>query len=297
MSMKRIFENRGLLLGILIIMVYAVIAIGAPLIAPPEGENPYDLPRDGLAGNPEPPSLKHPFGMLQDRLDIFYGIIWGTRVAFRVGLIITLGRVLIGLPLGVIAGYYGGKLDAFIMRVTDAFLAFPIVAGVMLLMTVQFDYIEIRLGEGDIAIIVGLILFGWIQYARVIRGNVMVEKSKEYVNAAVSIGAGERCIMLKHILPNSTQGILVLIASDIGTMVMTVAALTFIGLTGDQPIADWGMILKISRHWIVSGQSNAFAYWYTYVFAILAIIFFSIGWNLIGDGLRDILDPKMRSIK
>jgi peptide/nickel transport system permease protein len=296
MSLKRIIRDPGLVLGIIIVLGFALIAVAAPLIAPSEGDNPYDLPQDGLAGDPVPPSLKHPFGMLQDRYDIFHGIIWGTRVAFRVGLIITLGRVLIGIPLGVIAGYYGGKLDAFIMRLTDSFLAFPVVAGVMLLMTVQLDYVQIRLGEGDRAIIAGLILFGWIQYARVVRGNVMVEKGKEYVNAAVCVGADERRIIFRHILPNSTQGILVLIASDIGTMVMTVAALTFIGLTGDQPTADWGMILKISRHWVVGGRVNAFAYWYTYVPAILAIVFFSIGWNLIGDGLRDILDPKMRGV-
>lgn len=296
MSMKRIITNPGLILGILIILAFSFIAIAAPFIAPPEGDNPYDLPKDGYAGDPEPPSLKHPFGMLQDRYDVFHGIIWGTRVAFRVGLIITLGRVLIGLPLGVIAGYYGGKLDAFIMRITDAFLSFPVVAGVMLLMTVQFDFAQIRLGEGDRAIIIGLILFGWIQYARVVRGNVLVETAKEYVNAAVCIGANERRIIFRHILPNSTQGLLVLIASDIGTMVMTVAALTFIGLTGDQPIADWGMILKISRHWVVGTPANAFVYWYTYVPSILAIIFFSIGWNLIGDGLRDVLDPRMRGV-
>jgi peptide/nickel transport system permease protein len=297
MKIKHIISNRGLFLGLIIVTIFAVVAISAPFLAPPTEEDPYLLPKFGLAGPPEPPSSEHLLGMMQDRYDIFYGLIWGTRVAFKIGLLITLGRVLVGVPLGVISGYYGGWVDSLIMRATDAFLAFPVVAGVMLLMTVSFDYWQIRLGEGDSAVIIGLILFGWIQYARLIRGNVLAERGKEYVGAAVCIGAGDRRIIFRHVFPNSTQGLLVLIASDIGTMVMTVAALTFIGLTGDAPIADWGMMLRISRNWIVAAPGNAFQYWYTYVPLILAILFFSIGWNLVGDGLRDMLDPKMRSAR
>jgi peptide/nickel transport system permease protein len=297
MKLRQFLSNSGLVLGILIIVIFILIALTAPLIAPPTEEDPYLLRKFGLAGPPEPPSSEHLLGLMQDRYDIFYGLIWGTRVAFKIGLLITLGRVLVGVPLGVISGYFGGWLDSLIMRATDAFLAFPVVAGVMLLMTVSFDYWEIRLGEGDSAVIIGLIVFGWIQYTRLIRGNVLAERGKEYVRAAVCVGAGDRRIIFRHVLPNSTQGLLVMIASDIGTMVITVASLTFIGFTGDAPIADWGMMLRIARNWIVSAPGNAFAYWYTYVPLIVAIVLFSIGWNLIGDGLRDVLDPKMRSVR
>jgi peptide/nickel transport system permease protein len=296
MKIKQIISNQGLILGIIIVTIFAFIAIAAPLLAEPTEEDPYLLRKFGYAGPPEPPSLEHLLGLMQDQYDIFYGLIWGTRVAFKIGLLITLGRVLIGVPLGVISGYYGGWADSLIMRATDAFLAFPVVAGVMLLMTVSFDYWEIRLGEGDSAIIIGLILFGWIQYARLIRGNVLAERGKEYIKAAVCIGAGDRRIIFRHVLPNSTQGLLVMIASDIGTMVITVASLTFIGFIGDAPIADWGMMLRIARNWIVAAPGNAFAYWYTYVPLIVAIVLFSIGWNLIGDGLRDVLDPRMRTM-
>jgi peptide/nickel transport system permease protein len=297
MKLHQFLSNSGFVLGILIIVIFVLIALAAPLLAPPTEEDPYLLRKFGYAGPPEPPSSEHLLGLLQDRYDIIYGLIWGTRVAFKIGLLITLGRVLVGVPLGVISGYFGGWIDSLVMRATDAFLAFPVVAGVMLLMTVSFDYWEIRLGEGDTAVIIGLIVFGWIQYTRLIRGNVLAERGKEYVKAAVSIGAADRRIIFKHVLPNSTQGLLVMIASDIGTMVITVASLTFIGFTGDAPIADWGMMLRISRNWIVSAPGNAFAYWYTYVPLIVAIVLFSIGWNLIGDGLRDILDPRMRSLK
>jgi peptide/nickel transport system permease protein len=297
MKLRQFLSNYGFVLGVIIIGIFALVALTAPLLAQPTEDDPYILRQFGYAGPPEPPSSEHLLGLMQDRYDVLYGLIWGTRVAFKIGLLITLGRVLVGVPLGVVSGYYGGWLDSLIMRATDSFLAFPVVAGVMLLMTVSFDYWEIRLGEGDTAVIIGLIVFGWIQYARLIRGNVLAERAKEYVRAAVCVGNADLRIIFRHVLPNSTQGLLVMIASDIGTMVITVASLTFIGFTGDAPIADWGMMLRIGRNWIVSAPGNAFEYWYTYVPIIVAIVLFSIGWNLIGDGLRDVLDPKMRGAR
>ncbi len=294
---KRILSNAELMLGIAIVAIFAIIALTAPLLAPPQSNNPYDIPRDGLAGGPEPPSDEHPLGLMQDRYDVLYGIIWGTRVAFRIGILITIGRLLIGVPLGVVSGHYGGRIDSLIMRITDAFLSFPIVAAVLLFLTVNLDAWGVRLGKGDRAIVMALIFFGWMQYARLIRGNVLVERAKDYVRAAVSIGVGNRRLILRHILPNATQGLFVLAASDIGAMVITVAALSFIGFLGEQPSADWGMILKIGRNWIIGTPANAFEYWYTYIPPIVTIVLFSIGWNLIGDGLRDVLDPRLRGIR
>jgi peptide/nickel transport system permease protein len=298
MTLKRILSNPELVLGTLIVLVFAIVAVAAPVIAPPEGEDPYALPKDGFAPTPKPPSPDHPLGTMQDQYDVLYGLIWGTRIAFRVGLLITLGRVLIGVPVGIVSGYYGGRLDALMMRTTDAFLAFPVVAGVLMMMAVMVneDW-GVRLGEGDRAILLALILFGWMQYARLVRGNALIERAKEYVQAAVSTGAGGPRIILRHVLPNATNGLFVLIASDIGAMVVTVAALTFIGLSGDQPTADWGMLLKSARNWVIGAPANAFAYWYTYIPPIIAIVFFSIGWNLIGDGLRDVLDPQVSSYR
>ncbi len=295
-AVKRITLNPELLSGILIVLVFAGFAVAAPLIAPPEGEDPYMLPKDGWDNVPHPPSPEHPLGTMPDQYDMLYGLVWGTRVAFRVGVIITLGRALIGVLVGVVSGYYGGMLDALMMRATDAFLSFPIVAAVLVMLSVSVDVWELRLGEGDRAIILALILFGWMQYARLVRGNVLVERAKEYVRAAVSIGAGDGRIIFQHIIPNATRGLFVLFASDVGAMVVTVAALTFIGLSGGEPTADWGAMLQTSRDWIIGAPTEAFKYWYTYISPSVAIVSFSIGWSLIGDGLRESLDPRRRKI-
>jgi peptide/nickel transport system permease protein len=294
MTVKRILSNSELMLGILIVLAFAAVAVAAPTIAPPEGEDPYVMPKDGYSPTPKPPSADHPLGTMEDQYDMLYGLIWGTRVAFRVGVLITLGRALIGVLVGVISGYYGGRIDALIMRITDAFLAFPIVAAVLLMLTVSLDYWGIRLGEGDRAIVSALVLFGWMQYARLVRGNVLAERAKEYVEAAISIGGRDRRIIFRHVLPNATQGLFVLMASDVGAMVVTIAALTFIGISGEQPTADWGEILKSSRNWVIGAPTNAFEYWYSYIPPIMAIVFFSIGWSLIGDGLRQATDPRRR---
>jgi peptide/nickel transport system permease protein len=182
------------------------------------------------------------------------------------------------------------------MLITDSFLAFPVVAAALVMVSVfGGTFLAGRSGGEGRVISLSLVLFGWMQYARLIRGNVMVEKEKEHVRAAISIGAPHRRIIFRHILPNATQGLWVMVASDVGVMVTTVAALTFIGLTVSRPSADWGMMLKYARNWIIGTPGNAFQYWYTYVPAILAVVVFSIGWNLIGDGLITALDPRQRN--
>jgi peptide/nickel transport system permease protein len=295
-AVKRIVSNPELVTGILIVLVFTIVAVAAPVIAPPEGEDPYLLPKDGWDSTPVPPSSDHPLGTMQGQYDMLYGLVWGTRVAFRVGVFVTVGRALIGILVGVVSGYYGGWLDALMMRVTDAFLSFPIVAAVLVILSVAVDYWALRLGEGDRAILLALVLFGWMQYARLVRGNVLVERAKEYVKAAVSVGAGTERIIFWHILPNATRGLFVLFASDVGAMVVTVAALTFIGLSGSEPTADWGAILKSARNWIIGAPTDAFKYWYTYLPPSIAIVLFSIGWNLIGDGLRESFDPRRRGL-
>ena len=297
MKSWRLISHPGLLLGISIVLGYALIAAVAPIVAPPQGEDPYVIPRDGYAISPRPPAPGHPLGTMEDQYDVLYGLIWGTRVAFRMGILITLGCVLVGIPIGVVSGYYGGWIDALLMRITDAFLSFPTIAAVLLMLTVVVDQFGIQLGEGNRAIVIALVLFGWMRYARLVRGNVLVEQAKEYVNAALCIGAQDWRIVFRHILPNASRGLFVLIASDIGAMVVTITTLTFIGLSGDEPSADWGMMLKFSRNWIIGTPANAFEYWYTYVPPSLAIVLFSIGWNLVGDGLRDTFDPRMHRMR
>jgi len=285
----------GLLLGTAIIIAFVAVAIAAPLLAPPDGDDPYTMPRTSSRFQPEPPGPGHPLGTTEQSFDVFHGLVWGTHIAFRIGLSVTIGRALIGVLVGLIAGYYGGWLDAVIMRVTDAFLAFPIVPATLVMLTFFGPLRLGRLGAGsgvDSVIVLSLIVFGWMQYARLVRGNVLLERSQQYVEAAITIGARGVHIMRRHILPNVPQGLFVLIASDIGAMVVLSAVFTFLGLSGRQGLADWGWMINIGRNWIVGTPSNAFQYWYTYLPPIAAIVLFSVGWNLVGDGLRDALDPR-----
>jgi len=288
--------NPGLLLGIVIVLSFVAVAIAAPIIAPPEGEDPYTMPRSSYRVEPEPPRAGHPLGTTEQSFDVFYGLVWGSHIAFRIGLSVTAARLVIGLAVGLVSGYYGGWLDAVIMRVTDAFLAFPIVPAtlVMLAFFGPLGLASLAAGSGvDAIIVVSLVLFGWMQYARLVRGNVLAERSKQYVEAAVTLGARGRHIILRHILPNIPQGLFVLAASDVGAMVVLGAVFTFLGLSGRRGLADWGWMLNTGRNWIIGTPSNAFQYWYAYLPPIAAIILFSVGWSLIGDGLRDVLDPRV----
>ena len=285
----------GLLLGMVIILGFVAVAIAAPILAPPEGDDPYTMPRDSYRVQPEPPRPGHPLGTTEQSFDVFHGMVWGTHIAFRIGLSVTIGRTIIGLVVGLFAGYYGGWLDAIVMRITDGFLAFPIVPATLVMLAFFGPGPVARVGERsgvDSIIILSLILFGWMQYARLVRGNVLLERAKQYVEAATAIGARDLHIIWRHILPNVPQGLFVLIASDIGAMVVLAAVFTFLGLSGRRGLADWGYMLNIGRNWIIGTPSNAFQYWYVYLPPIAAIVLFSVGWNLIGDGLRDALDPR-----
>jgi peptide/nickel transport system permease protein len=303
---RRCLSNLGLVVGSLIIFAFVIVALAAPLIAPPEDESPYLLPRDGFKLVPKPPGPDHPLGTMAGQYDIFYGLVWGTRVAFWIGLSITLGRALVGVLLGLTSGYYGGLIDAIIMRMTDAFMAFPVMAAVIVTVALfggppRGWMLEPRVTLVTLVepyIVLTLILFGWMPYARLMRGNVLAEQNKEYIQATTSVGASSRRILFRHLLPNVTRGLFVLAASDIGAMVALVAMLTFLGLARGSwgvQTANWGEMLNLSRDWIIGTATNAFEYWYTYLPPSMAIVFFSIGWNLMGDGLRDVLDPRLRS--
>jgi len=295
-----------LVVGLSIVAILLLIASFAPLLAPPQQEARYQLPRDGISRVPVPPSSAHPLGTLPGQYDVYYGLIWGTRVAFRVSLSVMLGRALVGTLVGLIAGYMGRFIDGVLMRLTDAFMAFPIMAAAMVMLALFGSSREqaIRTGNPQAVwnqlnsiVIAATIVFGWMQYARLVRGNVLVERGKAYVESAVSLGASRWRILFRHLLPNATDGLLVLMASDVGAILVLVSAFHFIGLTlvpGGELSADWGQMLSVSRDWIVGTPASAFEYWYTYLVPSGAILLFSVGWNLVGDGLRELLDPHRR---
>jgi peptide/nickel transport system permease protein len=274
------------------VLGFLTMAIAAPIIAPGEVKVRGVISRYGQGVRPEPPQPGHPLGLMSDKSDVFYGLVWGTRTAFLVGLTISLSRALIGVVLGLISGSFGGLFDAVVMRLTDAFMAFPIIAAAMMgLAALPF--------QPTMGLVLILILFGWMPYARLIRGNMLAEREKEYIQAAKATGLRTGRILSRHLLPNSTRGLFVLVTSDIGAVVVLFAAFTFLGLISSYDTlklmkADWGQMLSDARNWIIGAPDQPFQYWYTYTPISAAIVLFAAGWNLIGDGLRDVLDPHLR---
>ena len=268
---------------------FAVVAIAAPIIAEPtHPETAYKMPWDGFKAEPQLPSDEHIFGTTQGQYDIFYGIVWGTRTAFKVGLIVTGTTVVIGLVVGSIAGYYGGWVDDVLMRITEIFMAFPfLLAALTMAAVIKSTYPQV---QGIYVGMLALIIFAWMGYARLIRADIMSTKERDYVLAARTVGAGDVRILLKHILPNSFYPTLVVASMDIGSIVISFAALSFLGLGADEGYADWGQMISLARNWIPTLSSH----WHIIVFPGGAIILFVLSWNLVGDALLEILDPRLR---
>ena len=284
---RQLVRNPLSLMGIIILVVFTIIAIFAPLIAPPpEGHlNHYMIPREGYSATPQPPSEEHIFGTTQGQYDIFYGVIWGTRTAFRVGLAV-IGVVLtLGIVLGSLAGYFGGLLDEVIMRITDIFLAFPALILAMALVAV--------LGPSLRSVMIALTVVSWPSYARLIRGDILQVREEDYIEASRGLGASSGRVILRHALPNAIYPTLVMASLDIGAIVLAAAALSFLGLGAPEGYADWGQLTSFARNWIVGPPGDPLRHWYTVTIPGLFILFFVLGWNLLGDAFRDILDPRL----
>jgi len=273
--------------GMIIIFIFLMVAIFAPLIAPPpEGHSAiYQIPRSGFSATPTPPSPEHLFGTSQGQYDIFYGVIWGSRTAFQVGLIVITAVLALGITLGSIAGYFGGILDEIIMRITDVFMAFP---SLILAMA-----ITVALGPSINSVIVALILVSWPSYARLVRGDILAVREEDFVEASRGVGSSHLRLVTRHILPNAIFPTLIMASLDIGAVVLSAAALSFLGLGAPEGYADWGQMVQFARNWIVGPPGDPLRYWYTVTIPGLFILFFVLGWNLLGDAFRDILDPRL----
>ncbi len=285
---KRMRKNPLSVMGFALIVIFVAQAILAPVLAPPPAisRNAYLIPQEGFATDPRPPRPGHPFGSTEGQYDLYYGIMWGTRTAFRVSLIVIIISVIIGLILGGVSGYYGGRLDETVMRITDIFLAFPGLVLAVVIVAV--------LGRSLTNIIIAIALVNWPVYARLLRGDILNVRSRDYVEAARAAGSGDLRIIYHHIIPNSIYPFLVWTSLDVGLIVLTAAALSFLGLGPEVGYADWGMLINLSRNWILGAPGNPFAYWYVLIFPGTAIFLFVLGWNLLGDAVRDILDPRLR---
>ena len=286
-SLSKIIKNPLSIAGMSIIFLYLMIALLAPTIAPPKYEHePFRIPHEGYSIIPEPPAPGHPFGTTTKQYDIFYGVIWGTRTAFRIGFMVVGSILVIGVVVGSISGYFGGIVDEVLMRIVDIFMSLPTLILAMAIVT--------ALGRSLDNIMKSLIVVGWPIYARTIRGSILSIREEDFVEAAKALGANDFKVIFKHILPNAIYPVLILASLDIGAMVLTAAALSFLGLGAQEGYADWGQMVSLARNFIVGPPDQPLMYWYVVTIPGLFILFFVLGWNLLGDAFRDIFDPKLR---
>jgi peptide/nickel transport system permease protein len=231
----------------------------------------------------------HLMGTASGQWDIFYGVIWGTRTALWTVVLITAATVTIGVLIGSVSAYYGGVLDNVLMRIVDIFLTLPFILAALILAAVLTP----KLGRSVMPAVIALIAFGWMGYSRIVRGDILSVRERDYVLAARVIGVKDRRILTKHILPNAIFPTLVLASLDVGGYVLSFAALSFLGIGTEIGYADWGQLLSFARSWI----TNLNDYWYIVFWPGIALVLFVLGWNLVGDALRDVLDPKMRGTR
>ncbi|MBN1230756.1 MAG: ABC transporter permease [Anaerolineales bacterium] len=313
-NVKLLWKTPASVIGFILLGIFILVAILAPVLAPPleNAKDPYLIPRDGFSAEPKPPMTEwnrnhpsdvpfwyklflgkseyvHILGTTPGQWDIWYGIVWGTRTAFKTGVIITLSISVIGILLGTISAFYGKLVDSIIMRIVDVFMSLPFIMAALIFSSVMAPI----LGKSILPPMLALITFGWMYYARLIRSNVLSEKEKEYIQAAKAIGERDLAIMIKHIIPNTIYPALVIASMDMGGYVLSFAALSFLGIGADLGYADWGQIISFSRDWI----SSLDQYWYTVVFPGFFLFLFVLAWNLIGDAVRDVMDPYQKGKK
>lgn len=284
--LRYLARNPVSLFGVVILLAFVLIAVFAPVLAPPQSFqlSPYDTPRAGFLATPQPPSPEAVFGATQGQYDIFYGVVWGTRTAFKIGLGVVAISVLIGTVVGAVAAYYGGVVEEVLMRIVDVFMAVPFLIAAMVLTAL--------LGKGIVPITIALTTFGWMSYARIVRSEILRIREMDYIHAARSYGASDLRLIVLHILPNAMFPVLVLATMATGSMVLSASALSFLGVGTEEGYADWGQFIAYSRNWIVGQPGNPFQFWYTLAFPGAAVFLFVLSWNLVGDALRDMLDPR-----
>lgn len=295
---RKLFRNPSAILGFSLLIFFVMVAILAPVIAKPINpmmlddngnpmklDNPYIMPIITWSSEPVPPSAEHPFGMIQGR-DIFYGVVWGTRTAFFIGLTVTIISTIFGIIIGSISGYYGGWIDEILMRITDVFMSIPFLLAAMVLTTI--------LGNGIDKVMIAMTVFGWMGAARLIRANILQVKEEQFVLAAKALGVKDFFIIVRHILPNTIFPVVIQASMRMGSLVITAAGLSFLGLGAPLGYADWGSMLNFTRNWILGTSGSTFSYWYAVFYPGMAMVLFVLAWNLVGDALRDVFDPRLK---
>ncbi len=259
--------------GLIIIALFLFAAIAAPLLAP------YDPNKQQLSARLKPPTSEHLLGTDALGRDVLSRIIWGARVSLSIGLVVVISASIIGTLIGLVAGYVGGFADDSLMRLTDIFFAFP---SLILAMA-----IAAALGPSLTTAMIAIAVVTWPVYARLVRGQVLALREREFVQAAESIGASGTRIIRRHLLPNSLSPLLVQASFDMGGAILIAAGLSFIGFGAQPPLAEWGVMISEGRKYV---STHA---WLP-LFPGVAILVTVAAFNLIGDGLRDALDPRLR---
>ncbi|MDX2007417.1 MAG: ABC transporter permease [Meiothermus sp.] len=322
---RRFRRNRLAVFGFITVVFFLLIAVFAPLLAPPpavgnnclrdlggssstEVYNPtsavfwkamffppascYLTARVNFSQQPTPPlaSVQSDAGELRPIMgtssgyDIWYGLIWGTRTALLLAVSVVFAQLLIGIALGGISGYYGGWVDNLIQRIIDVIFAFPSLVLVIVFTTL--------LGKSLPNVIIAFVMVGWAGYARIVRAEVLKVRSLEFVDGARALGASDLRIIFRHVLPNALTALLAIVVLDLGSVPLSAAALSFLGIGLPPGYADWGQIINSARAWLQGPPGQPWAYWYVSFFPAFTIILFGLGWNLLGDALRDALDPR-----
>jgi peptide/nickel transport system permease protein len=270
---ERFKQNKTALISLYIIGGLIVLALLAPWIAP------FDPADQNLLNKLKPPSKEHWFGTDDLGRDLFSRVLYGARISLSVGIFAVLFNVIIGITVGSIAGYYGGKIDGLLMRFTDVMLSFPqqfvLIAVVTILKPSLFNIIMV------------FIVFGWMAKARLLRGQILTVKNREYVDAARTIGMSDFRIIFRHILPNALAPVIVSATLQMGGLILTESTLSFLGLGIQPPTASWGNLLQSAQSLTIMTKAP----WYPFIPGFM--IFLTIMcFNFIGDGLRSAFDSR-----
>ena len=284
-------QSPAAMLAALLALVFVIAAVFAPWVAP---HNPFDLATLELANARLPPAwlpdgqTAFLLGTDDQGRDILSALIYGARISLAVGLASVILSVIVGVTLGLLAGFWGGWLDAFLMRLCDVMLSFPAILVALLIAGVGralFPNAHESLAFG--VLIVSISLTGWVQYARTVRGSTLVERQKEYVQAARVIGVSPLRIMRKHVLPNVLGPVLVLATIHVATAIITEATLSFLGVGAPPTSPSLGTLIRIGNDYLFSGE------WWITVFPGVVLILIAQSVNLLGDWMRDALNPRL----
>lgn len=271
--MRKLKKNKSAVIGAILILFFIVVAIIGPFLAP------YSPTEQDLVNKLQGPSAEHWLGTDHFGRDIFSRIIHGTGLTLIVGFFSVALGATVGVFLGIISGYYGGRIDSIIMRLMDILLAFPSILLALAIVTV--------LGGSLVNVIIAVAISSIPIFARIVRGSTLSVKKLEYIDAMRALGASDARIIFKHILPNISSPIIVQATLSIATSIISASGLSFLGLGAQPPTPEWGAMLSDGRNYLYNAPHVA-------TFPGLAIVAVVLAFNMLGDGLRDALDPKMK---